>query len=308
MANNKNKTKKWEDVKMLTILYGELYQNSFAEHVSVKETQLREIAIKANIKPIETISELGTYSAIYPEYIITLKDFIAMSPDTILRKSHEVKPITLHKILIAIINRGYGDALDEKWKSFIKENKSVYKKALFQLHSQGYALNAKYFDLKAEETTYSRKSAAKAIDTLLEKAKVINESDEYIYRISKMVLYGSYINAPEKERVGDVDVAVFLEYKIPNASKEEEVQTNIERHALVRGDKDNDLNFVAYEYKRRSFGVTEIINHLKNNSRILSLRPVGARVIQYNNGEEEHYLKNIVYHHENKVIYEADPS
>ena len=119
-----------------------------------------------------------------------------------------------------------------------------------------------------------------------------------------MVLYGSFINAPEKERVGDVDVAVFLKYKIPNASRGDELQANKERHALIRGNKDNSLNYLAYEYKRHSFGVVEIIEFLKSNSHILSLRPVGAIVTQSIDGEEEHYLKNIVYHHENKVIYE----
>ncbi|MBO5576873.1 MAG: hypothetical protein J5956_11325 [Ruminococcus sp.] len=296
MAISKSKTEEQENIKMLTILYG-----APGMSVSVSEAQLRGIALAANIKCRGVNSE-GVYY--YPEHVFTLNDFINASPDTILKKCRLARPITLHKILVAIINRGYGYALNEKWKSFIKENKSGYKKALFQLHKQGYKVNDKYIDLKAEETTYSRKSAAKAIEKLLKKAENINQSDEYLYYIDKMVLYGSFINAPEKERVGDVDVAVFLKYKIPNASRGDELQANKERHALIRGNKDNSLNYLAYEYKRHSFGVVEIIEFLKSNSHILSLRPVGAIVTQSIDGEEEHYLKNIVYHHENKVIYE----
>lgn len=231
---------------------------------------------------------------------LTIGDFVSISPEKFLRRrSSVVKPITLCKILVEIINNGYESALDLKWTVFLENNKSTYKKALNELHKRGYEFNKEYIDLKATETLYTRQSAARAIEKMLAKAEEINHNDDYIYYIDKIVLYGSYINNEAKEKVGDVDAAVFISLKKPALSVSEERQQNKDRFSAVKGES---VGGIIGIFKEAAFGWEEVISVLKGRSPILSLRPVGTHWCE--DDYDKAYLENIVYSDKHKTIYE----
>jgi predicted nucleotidyltransferase len=57
-----------------------------------------------------------------------------------------------------------------------------------------------------------RKNAEKALQGLMERARTVNENDRFLYGITAVVLYGSYLRGAE--RPADVDVAIEVERKI----------------------------------------------------------------------------------------------
>lgn len=59
---------------------------------------------------------------------------------------------------------------------------------------------------------YSRKTAQNNLKNVIQKIKEVNEKDEFIYKITKAVLFGSYINS-SKDKIGDLDIAIYTELK-----------------------------------------------------------------------------------------------
>ena len=59
---------------------------------------------------------------------------------------------------------------------------------------------------------YRRKTAEEAVKYAHSRAIEVNNCNEYIYRVSKMVVFGSLLDKT-KEYVGDVDIALYLVLK-----------------------------------------------------------------------------------------------
>lgn len=59
---------------------------------------------------------------------------------------------------------------------------------------------------------YKREEAEKAINYAKARAIEVNQSKDHIYRITKMVVFGSALD-PTKEFIGDVDIVVYFELK-----------------------------------------------------------------------------------------------
>lgn len=60
---------------------------------------------------------------------------------------------------------------------------------------------------------YSRKTATKVLENVLQKIKEANKKDEFIYKITKAVLFGSYINS-KKDKIGDLDIVIFFMFPL----------------------------------------------------------------------------------------------
>lgn len=78
-----------------------------------------------------------------------------------------------------------------------------------------------YYELTDEGREFSRATAAKpvhrknadeAIKGLMERVRIVNEDDSFLYRVTTIVLYGSYVRGAE--RPADVDLAIDVERKI----------------------------------------------------------------------------------------------
>jgi predicted nucleotidyltransferase len=62
-----------------------------------------------------------------------------------------------------------------------------------------------------------RKKADEAIKGLMERVRIVNEDDFFLYRVTTVVLYGSYVRGAE--RPADVDLAIDVERKISDVKK-----------------------------------------------------------------------------------------
>lgn len=138
-------------------------------------------------------------------------------------------------------------------------------------------------------TTYSRKTAKKTLENVIQRIKEANANDKFIYRITKAVLFGSYINS-DKEKIGDLDIAIYLELK--DKSKDE----NEQNFARAR----TSSNYVPF-ILRFIYGKEEVFKYIKNKKRILELHN-GARVDE----DAKNYNEPIsyIYFDKHKVIYE----
>lgn len=56
---------------------------------------------------------------------------------------------------------------------------------------------------------YSRITAKSALDNIIKKLEEVNYHDEFIYKVTKAVLFGSYINS-NKDKLGDVDIKLLF--------------------------------------------------------------------------------------------------
>lgn len=106
---------------------------------------------------------------------------------------------------------------------------------------------------------FSRRTAKDALENVISRIKEANNNEEFIYIITKAVLFGSYINT-NKEKIGDLDIAIYLELK--NHSKPEYIQNRI--RAL------NSLKNISF-LSEIIYGKEEIFKYIKNRKQVLEL-------------------------------------
>lgn len=106
---------------------------------------------------------------------------------------------------------------------------------------------------------YSRKTARSVLNNVIKKIQEANEKEEFIYKITRAVLFGSYINS-DKEKIGDLDIALYLELK--DKSKPE-FEQNFER-------ANTSWNYVPLLLKF-IYGKEEVFKYVKDRKRILEL-------------------------------------
>lgn len=135
---------------------------------------------------------------------------------------------------------------------------------------------------------YSRETAKRALKNVVKKIKEANENEEFIYKITKAVLFGSYINST-KEKIGDLDIAIYVELKNKDIP---EVEQNIAR-------AQSSYNYVPFILKF-IYGKEEIFKYIKDKKKVLELHD-GVKV-----DEDAKKLNepSYIYFNENKVVYE----
>jgi predicted nucleotidyltransferase len=146
------------------------------------------------------------------------------------------------------------------------------------LIQQGFMrLNAKevnegklpYYELTDEGREFSRATAAKpvhrknadeAIKGLMERVRLVNEDDSFLYRVTTVVLYGSYLRGAE--RPADVDLAIDVERKIGDF---QEFHKACWKHL---NDSGRECRRIGYEC---DFPRDEVLVFLKQRKRTLSI-------------------------------------
>ena len=138
-------------------------------------------------------------------------------------------------------------------------------------------------------TTYSRETAKRALENVVQRIKEVNENKEFIYKITKAVLFGSYINST-KDKVGDLDIAVYVDLKDKSIP---EVEQNIARAR-------NSYNYIPFKLKF-IYGKEEVFKYIKNKKRVLELHD-GVKVDE----DAKKYNEPIsyIYFVNNTVLYE----
>ncbi|MBO6233164.1 MAG: nucleotidyltransferase domain-containing protein [Clostridia bacterium] len=139
------------------------------------------------------------------------------------------------------------------------------------------------------DVVYSRTTAKKALDNVIIKIKEANERKDFIYRITKVVLFGSYINST-KEKIGDLDIAVYVELK--DKSIPEIEQNQIRAREKCYG-LPTILQFI--------YGKEEVFKFIKDRKRILELHD--GIMVDYES-KKRNEPTSYIYFDKYKIIYE----
>lgn len=136
---------------------------------------------------------------------------------------------------------------------------------------------------------FSRKTAKLALENVIKRIKEVNKKEEFIYKITKAVLFGSYINS-SKERIGDLDIAIYVELKDKSIS---EIEQNFTRSKTSSSYVPFILRFI--------YGKEEVFKYIKDKKRVLQLHD-GIKVDE--DARKSNEPISYIYFDKNKVIYE----
>jgi hypothetical protein len=141
---------------------------------------------------------------------------------------------------------------------FIEELDKWNGRRVFRLTIKGQALaNA------SAARPIHRKTADRLLEQFLERVQRVNSTQEYVYRVEHVVVFGSMLS--EVDRLGDVDVAVQLEPKVNEDAAFQEWSMARRRAAEAKG-----RNFYGV-LDWAMWPTHEIFLHLKARSTGLSL-------------------------------------
>lgn len=154
--------------------------------------------------------------------------------------------------------------------SFIK---TLIKEGLIELDKKATELRAApRYKLSERGEDFRRATAAKplhsksgdeAIQGFMERVNIVNEGDRFLFRVTAVVLYGSYLRGAE--RPADVDLAIEIERKIADF---DEFHDACWKHL---DDKGRACRRIAYELE---FPREEVFVFLRQRKRTLSLHPM----------------------------------
>lgn len=109
--------------------------------------------------------------------------------------------------------------------------------------------------------------ADKIFNEFMKRVSEINEDESFIYRVSKLCLFGSYLN-PEAEDYGDIDIAYELEHKISDDKRFSEASQKIIANAKADGKVFSSiLDEICYPEDL-------VLRYLKNRSPYISLHRI----------------------------------
>jgi predicted nucleotidyltransferase len=73
----------------------------------------------------------------------------------------------------------------------------------------------------------TRRTADKKIAELIERAKIVNTSNDYLYKVKRIAVFGSYLT--DKDRINDIDVDIILKRKFTKEIQEKKENACIKR-------------------------------------------------------------------------------
>ena len=141
---------------------------------------------------------------------------------------------------------------------------------------------------KKKKKIYSRKTAKMVLKNIKKRIQEVNQNDEFIYKVNKAVLFGSYINST-KEKIGDLDIALYVELKNKVISEEEQ---NFKRAR-------NSNSYVPF-ILRFIYGKEEVFKYIKNRKQILELHD-GNKVDE---DAKKLNVPNYIFFDKNEIIFE----
>jgi len=117
-----------------------------------------------------------------------------------------------------------------------------------------------------------RITAERKINEFLVRVKEVNKNEYYLYKIKKVVLFGSYLS--EAEKLGDIDLAIEIVPKETEPNKFQKLA-----HARSREAKHNGRHFSNY-VEEVYWPQSEVLKFLKSRSRSISIHFVDEPVIK----------------------------
>ncbi|MCU7512355.1 MAG: nucleotidyltransferase domain-containing protein [Ignavibacteria bacterium] len=117
-----------------------------------------------------------------------------------------------------------------------------------------------------------RSTADKKLQEFLQRVKEVNNNNYYLYRVTKVILFGSYLT--DKERIGDVDIAIELEHKIIDPVLRKNADIGRYHLAIKNGRQLNSmLDDIFWPYN-------EVVLFLKSRARSIDLTDTSDPVLE----------------------------
>ncbi len=124
-------------------------------------------------------------------------------------------------------------------------------------------LNGSSFALASAARPITRRTADRKLREILERVRRVNDSDYYLYRVQRVLVFGSYLTG--EEILNDVDVAVELVPREQDPDKQRELGQRRISEVLKAGRQFS--NYVEQLF----WPETEVMLFLKSRSRGISL-------------------------------------
>ena len=113
-----------------------------------------------------------------------------------------------------------------------------------------------------KEVRIKRSTADRLLNGFIERISKVNSDDSYLYRVDRAVVFGSYVNDPDKDMIGDLDIGLKLVPK--HEGKEHEELCDLKRREC----RSSDL-FTSVVWPTE-----EILRMLRNRSAYISLHMI----------------------------------
>jgi len=138
----------------------------------------------------------------------------------------------------------------------------------------------------------SRRNAERRLSEFMDRVREVNEGGRFLFRVRKVVLFGSFLT--ESSTIGDLDVAIDLVPREPDARKHSELILAHANAAALCGKR-----FQSF-VQRLDFAAQQVRSYLKARSRIIQLTNCDDGVLEV----AEHRV--IYEYHEDEVSSNAE--
>jgi len=152
--------------------------------------------------------------------------------------------------------------------NYIMENIDKKDKVDYLLTAKGHSLC-----LARSVPPLNKAKADKIFNDFMQRVEEINCNDYYLYKVEKVLLFGSYLD-PTRKDFGDIDIAIDLKRKTDNFDEYEKARKERIREMKQKGKRFSDymdeLFYPEYEVKLK----------LKNRCRYISLHPTDDGILK----------------------------
>ena len=166
----------------------------------------------------------------------------------------------------------YFNISESKAKNLLNE---LFDEELIEVGNGCYKLTLKGTALSIARCVppLNRVKADKILKDFMQRVEEINSSDYYLYSVSKILLFGSYIQENAID-FGDIDIAFELEKKIKNYDEHKRLNNDLVKKARAEGRSFS--SFVDEIFYSR----TLVELKLKNRNRYISLHEMSDGVLE----------------------------
>jgi predicted nucleotidyltransferase len=173
-------------------------------------------------------------------------------------------------------------------KRILNTDSESAKRIISALQRQGYIKQHNDFDnherwentlkgnalaLASAAKPISRATAERNLTQLLERVRKVNEDDYFLYKVQKVVLFGSYLRSTQT--LSDVDVAIKLAPKETNRGRQVLLEKQRIRAAQDEGRVFGNLLVQLF------WPQLEVRRFLKSRSRVISLHEASDGILEH---------------------------
>lgn len=117
-----------------------------------------------------------------------------------------------------------------------------------------------------------RSTADRKLNEFLDRVQIINNYDYYLYRVTKVIVFGSYLS--KEKRINDIDLAVELHPKEPDIEKHIELEENRSDELEMEGRRFSNI------VDRLFYARQEVLRFLKSRSRAIGLHETPDPILE----------------------------